>query len=542
MPNYYSTTAAKGVVNLALETLNSPGIQQILAPTAISATMTGFSALPTNTSGGRFYIHITNWSVSGSVTINGTGTPASTETYNIAAPTLQQTQSAQLTSNDFVSVNAYTAITNLTTTGLTGAIVQVWYIYAGKFAVPSILKSNKKPKVYSPNEHNSFIERDKKIVLLTNEATIDELKQDIYGDLSLWWPYMMMGAPSTTATIPATPTSIVASTPVTAGSPATFSPTAPTAPGMRLIIVVSSYTVSGTLTITGTVNGITGVSEVINITANGTLYSANVYSAISSMANASYSATVVITGVFGWQLTFLSSGQKYSANLEWFDGAGSWVHPFAYFTEGDFDIKVQTEATLTAKGKCQDKLPIGDRTTTPLQGTNRIATIGQNLNDLPMVGWQTAVYMDAITGSPLTTSFADVQELKVSLKTPDEEHFTFVNFPIFNRVYSGKRECLVDATLFFIDFLQWEQFRQNLKQYLSFQFLGQYIGTSAGTAYYKSWTWTLPIRTDGQFDVTSDPSKAPVTAKAMWRAEYDSVIGGAYKLVVVTSLPPTYPN
>lgn len=534
-----TATAAKGTVNLMLEATS--GEQLALATQAVQATITGIAA-PVGSTGVRYHIKITNWTTSGSVTVTGTGTPGNTETYNIASPTAQQTQSAQMASNEYVTVNAYSTITNITTTGLANATITVWFIQAGKFQIPSVLKSQRKPKVYSPNEHNTLIERDKKIVHLINETSIDELKQDVYGDLSLWWPYMMMGAPTSTATIPASPTSIVASTPVTAGSPATFSPTAPSAPGMKLIIVVSSFTVPGTLTITGTVNGVASTSEVINITANGTLYSTNVYSAISSMANASYSATVVITGVYGWSLTFLSSANKYTAAIEWYDGVGSWTHPFSFFTEGDFDIKALTEATITAKGMAQDKLPIGDRTTTPLSGTNRVASIGTDLSDEPLVGWQTVLYLDAITGTPLTTAWVDVQELKVSLKAADEHHYTFTNTQNFNRAYAVKRECTVDTTLNFIDLLQWEQFRQNLKQYLSFQFLGQYIGTSGGTTYFKSWTWTLPIRSDGVFDISSDPSKGIVTAKASYRAEYDSGIGAAYKLVVVTQKPPTYPS
>jgi hypothetical protein len=534
-----TATAAKGTVNLMLEANN--GEQLALATQAVSATMTGIAA-PVGSTGVRYHIKITNWTTSGSITVTGTGTPGNTETYNIAAPTLQQTQSAQLASNEYVTVNAYSTITNITSTGLSNATITVWYIQAGKFQVPSIMKSQRKPKVYSPMEHNTLIERDKKILHLINESTIDELKQDIYGDLSLWWPYMIMGAPSSTASIPASPTSIVASTPVTAGSPATFSPTQPTAPGMRLIIVVSSFTVAGTLTITGTSQGIAGTSEVISITANGTYYSSNVYSNIATLANATYSATVVITGAFGWQLTFLSSGNKYTAAIEWYDGVGSWTHPFCLFTEGDFDIKALTEATITAKGVTQDKLPIGDRTTTPLSGVNRVASIGTDLSDEPLVGWQTLVYLDAITGTPLTTSWNDVQELKVSVKTADEHHYTFTNTQNFNRAYTVKREYTVDTTINFIDLVEWEQFRQNLKQYLSFQFLGQYIGTSGGTNYFKSWTWTIPVKSDGTFDVTSDPSKGIVTAKAQFRAEYDSGIGGVAKLVIVTSKPPTYPN
>ncbi len=533
-----TATAAKGTVNLMLEA--NTGEQLALATTPVIATMTGIAA-PVGSTGVRYHIKITNWITSGSITVTGTGTPNSTETYNIAAPTPQLGQSAQLTSNEYVTVNAYTAITNITSTGLTNASITVWYIQAGKFQIPSIMKSQRKPKVYSPNEHNTLIEKDKKILQLINETTIDEIKQDIYGDLSLWWPYMILGAPTSTASIPAVPTSIVASTPVTAGSPSTFSsPTQPTAPGMRLIIAVTSWTVAGTITITGTVNGVANTSEIISIGANGTYYSSNVYSAISSIANASYSATVVITGAFGWQLTFLSSGSKYTAAIEWFDGVGSFTHPFCLFTDGSFDIKALTEASITAKGVAQDKLPIGDRTTTPLSGVNRVSSIGTDLSDEPLVGWQTLVYMDAITGTPLTTAWNDVQELKVDVKTADEHHYTFTNTQNFNRAYTVKRQYAVDTTINFIDLLQWEQFRQNLKQYLSFQFLGSYLGTVSSTNYFKSWTWTIPVKSDGTFDITSDPSKGIVTAKATWMAEYDSGIGGAVKLVIVTSKPPTY--
>jgi hypothetical protein len=308
---------------------------------------------------------------------------------------------------------------------------------------------------------------------------------------------------------------------------------------MKLIFTVTSFTTPGTLTINGTSYGQT-VSETISIPAAGTYYSSNTYSAVSSITNTGTAATMAITGVFGWQLTFGSGGTQYSAAIEWYDGVGSWTHPFSFATDGSFDIKVQTEASLTVKGKAQDKLPIGDRTTTPLTGVNRITALGANLADDPLVGWQTQVYLDPITGTPLTTQNTTLQELKVDLKIPNQEEFTFVNSQNFSRVYAGKRECTADCTLLFIDMSQWEQFRQNLKQYLAFQFLGQYIGTAGGVNYFKSWTWTLPIRVDGTFDITSDPSKPPVTAKANWRAEYDPGIGGSYQLQVVTTMPPIY--
>lgn len=525
-------TAAKGSLNIMLEP--NPGEQLALATTAIAATLTGIAA-PTGSTGVRYHIKITNWTTSGTLTITGTGTPASTETVTIPAPTAQQTQSAQLASFEYVSVNAYTAITNFTTTGATGGTITAWAINAGKYQLSGTMKSKRTPKTYSPNEHNTLIERDKKILQLVNNTSIDEVKQDCYADLSLWWAYMVLGAP-TVATIPASPTSLFAATPLSSSQTLT---TQPTVPGMKLILTITSFTVAGTVTINGTSYG-KSVSETISVTAAGTYYSSNVYTAVSTITNATTAATMAVDGVYGWQLTFGSGANLYTAAIEWYDGTGSWTHPFSFAESGTFDAKVQSEVTISIKGKAQDLLPIGDRATSPLAGTNRLAAIGPLLTDLPIVGWQAYVYLDAITGSPLTTQDSNIQELKIDIKTPQEEHWTFTNSQNFNRAYAQKRECTVDATLDFRDLSYWEQFRQNLKQYLSVQFLGQHIGNVSATPYFKSWTWTFPVRSDGDFDVTSDPAKGAVEAKAKWRAEYDAVLGGAYKLVIITQTPPTY--
>src|SRR5579859_657326 len=537
MPGNVTATAVKGIANVMLEAAG--GAQVLLATQAVTATITGFTA-PTGSTGMRLWIKIFAWTASGTLTISGTGSPGNTETVTIAAPTLQQTQSAQIATYELVSLNAYTAITNITTTGLTNGMITVYGIQAGKYQIPSVLTSNNPRKTYSPNEHNSFIARDKKILHLPVNATLD-WTQDCYADLSLPWCYLMFGAPVIT-TFPSTPTSLFTAAALTATQSLT---TQPSAPGMKLILTVTSFSVAGSITITGTVNGVANVSETIAISANGTLYSSNVYSAVnaSGIVNSGTTATLAITGVFGWNLVFTSEQPLYSAAVEWFDGTGSWTHPFVIAQEGDFDIKAEQEGKLTFKSKCQDKLPIGDRTVTPLTGTNRIAALGANLNDLPIVGWQSAIYLDPITGTPQTTSYGSVRELKVSLKVPQEDIFTLNNTQIFSRAYPMKRECLAEGVLDFIDLLQYEQFRQNLKQYLVCQFLGQMIGNNAGSPLYKSWTWTLPIRVDGNFDVTSDPSKGNVQAKAMWRAEYDSGIASAYKLTVITQIPaPIFPN
>lgn len=310
---------------------------------------------------------------------------------------------------------------------------------------------------------------------------------------------------------------------------------------MKLILTITAFTVAGTLTITGTVNGIAGVTEQIAITSAGTYYSSNCYSAVSGITNVTTAASLGVTGVYGWQYTFLSGGNPYTMSTEWFDGAGSWAHPGCFATDADFASKVDGEVSLTVKGNAWDKLAIGDRTTNPVSGINRIAAIGTNLNDLPMMGWQSLVYLDAITGTPASTSYGDMQEFKLALKLGPEAHYTYVNSQNFSRIYAGKREATVDATVLFTNYLDWEQFRQNLKQYLVYQLLnGNPIGVNGSNPLYKSWTWTLPWRSDGDFEPTSDPGKPAVTAKGKWRCEYDATLGGSYKLVVIDQIPPTY--
>jgi len=440
-------TAAKGQIGLMLE--GTPGEQQLLAPTVAAATQTGIAA-PTGSTGMRLRVLITGWTSSGSYTINGVGTPGNTETHNVPTPTAQQVQSGQTYSDEYPSINAYTAITNITTTGgVTGAIIYVGGIQASKFLIPCVFKSTRKTPLYSPNEHTGLMARDKRMLQIINETTIDQFDQDLYGDLSLWWPYLMMGAPTATVTIPAVPLSIVAAATIVASMTIASQPTAP---GMKLIITATTFTGSPSLTISGTSYGL-ATTETITITANGTYYSSSVYSAITSIGGATNGTTVAVTGVFAWQSTFNGEQSQYTAALEYFDGTGSYIHPFTFLTEGVFDAKVNGETKLTTKGRAQNKIPIGDRTTSPLN-VNRITSLGQPLSDMAMVGWMTLLYTDPITGTAGTTQYLEVEELKVTLKTPIEPHYTFTNVQTYNRAYSLKRECMVDLTIDFRDLVQ----------------------------------------------------------------------------------------
>ena len=528
-------TSAKGIVGVMLE--GTSGMQTLLSPTAIVPTITGISA-PTGSTGMFFYIHITNWTASGSLTVTGTGTPNNSETVNVAAPTAQQSQSAQLTSFDYVTTNAYTAITNITTTGITNGTITVYGIQAPKFNIPvTSFKSARKVPIYSPNEHTGLMARDKKLISTHNETSISALDSDFYGDLSLYWVYLLLGTPTWTS-LPASPTSIVAAATITASMTIASQPTAP---GMKLIFTVTSMTGNPSITVTGTSYGLT-VTETLSFAANGTYYSANVYSAISSLGGATNGTTVAVTGVFGWKGIVNEEATRSTAALAHYDGSASWVHPFSMATDGEMTISTKAEAKLTLKGMAQDKLALGDRTTTPLQ-TNRLPAISTPLSDMPVAGWQTQVYLDPITGTAQATVFTDPEEeIKITLKTPSEAHYLFNNTQIFSRAYPIKPECMVDLSYDIINLIQNEQFRQNLKQYLVVALLGRYIGTTGGTTYYEGWTWTLPGRYDGEYAQEGDPGKGNVFAKPKFRTEYDAAIGASYQLTIITANPPTYPN
>lgn len=527
-------TSAKGVCGIMIE--GTSGEVSLLPATAIIATITGFVA-PTGSTGMRLHVIITNWTTSGTFTITGTGTPGNSEgPINVPAPTAQQLQSPQIANFEYVSVNSYTAITNITTTGLTSGVMVVKGVQGAKFNIPvTAFKSNHKIALYSPNEFSGFMARDKKLIQAHNEATLDTFDSDWYGDLSLYWPYMLMGTPGAWTTLPAAPLSVVASATIIASMTIANQPTPP---GMKLIIAASTFTGNPSITITGTSYGV-AMSETVTITGNGTFYSANVYSALTTIGGTTNGTTLVITGVFGWKGTFNSEGTRQTAAVEHFDGSASWTHPFSAATDGDFEISTKGEGKLTIKGIAQDKLPLGDRTTNPLQ-VSRVASIGAPLADLPAAGWQTQVYIDAITGTAGTTVFTDPDEtIKVVLKTPVEAHWTFNNQQEFTRAYAIKPECTAEVTYDILNLLQFEQMRQNLKQYLNVALIGEYLGTTGGSAVYKGWTWTLPVRYE-DYAQEGDPSKGNVFAKPKLRCEYDSGIGAAYQLVVVTRNPPTY--
>src|SRR5260221_14536917 len=99
-----TVTSSKAVVGLSIE--STAGESVLLAATTALATNVGISA-PPGSSGGRVHVIINAWTLTGTFTITGVGTPNNSEgPITVAAPTTQQTQSQTGYSFEYVSTNA----------------------------------------------------------------------------------------------------------------------------------------------------------------------------------------------------------------------------------------------------------------------------------------------------------------------------------------------------------------------------------------------------------------------------------------------------
>lgn len=492
-------TAAKGQINICLEQLNNQGLQPLLTNAAAAASLSLTNQPVTSTlQGARLVVWVLNAPTSGSVPtitvagldINGnaiTEGPINIPFANPAAQSAVVGKWEYVTTHAFASVNA----NGITTTNLngTGATITVQCAQAGKYLVPGVLKAKKKLDKFSPQEHRNLLDRHTRRVQTKNVCTLDELSQVVYPENSLWAAYMLTGSVPTVTTLPASPTSLKASTPVS-GSPLSLS-TQPTAPGMFLIFSFTGTAVAGTVAISGTNQYGQAASETVTIPANnsGSYYSSNCYSAVAASGltiTGLTAGSITVTGVYGWQYVFLPGDTVYSASIEAFTGVDSFVLPWCMFDSADFEFGMDKEAKLTAKGIMQDRLVIGDRTTAYLN-VSRITALGQP-GDLPIVGWQSLVYIDTTSGAAPTTAYGDLLECKMNFKSPQKPNWTATNSQNYNRVNRGQRETMFSGKIDLTNVLQWEQWRLNVLQYITFQLLGQPIGGGNN----KMWQWTFP--------------------------------------------------
>src|SRR5262249_48709173 len=197
---------------------------------------------------------------------------------------------------------------------------------------------------------------------------------------------------------------------------------------------------------------------------------------------------------------------------------------------------IDKETTVSYKGLSQDKLPIGDRTTNPLSAS-RVVSLSQP-TDLPMIGWQTLVYADALSGTPQTTAYSDLIDVKIAVKCPHNPVWTPPATQRYSRVYRQQRSIMATATIDFVNLTRYENWRRNIKEFLAFQFQGSYIGSISGTVYNKSYTWILPAQ---YAKFKEDASKLEnVTVALEAKGIYEPSVSYSAKLICINQQPPTY--
>src|SRR5450755_361784 len=533
---------ALGALSIALEPAATPGeLVNVLAYGAVAATASAANQ-PSYTTGARMHIYVYGNTATGTVTIvgkdiNGNAATETTPTIPIMATT---GQNQEVSKYDYVTTATYGSInaSGITTTGLTNGNIKIGQMPSGKFLIPATATIDKEIGDFSPVEHRALADLNTHEIETIVNATVS-LETTLYPDSSVWVPYVIMNAatnPGTPTTTPGSATVLLAATAVS-GSPLSLT-TQPTAPGMRLILVIVSATVPGTVVITGT-DARTGesVTETIAGSTNGTFYSANTYSAVAASGltvTGFTTGTLAITGAFGWNRTFFPSLTPQTASLEFFTGTDSVIAPYACFEEVTLDFDVEKDFKIVAKGVAQDRLIIGNRTTNPMTASS-VNTLAQPM-DPPLAGWQCQVYLDAISGTAGTTLFGDMITGKVTMKSPFKQVQKLDGNQYFNVVYRKKYSIDFEGKIDYTNVLQMEAFRQNAKQYLYLLFTSRNVGTTA----QQQIAITIPLKIL-KFPVVSKPDGDYVEATMSGIGEYDPGIGGSYKMVWLNSQqPPSY--
>jgi hypothetical protein len=538
-------TPALGKLNLKLESLSLGGGEQVLMPPTVigaSQSLTNQPNLPS-----RLYLSLWGNTATGTITLTGKDqngnalgeTIPPTGLIPVAPSGALEGQSSQVADYEYVSMNTYASINanGITATGLGSPIAEIWGITGdlSGYALPAVLDADKKIGQKSPNENRGIAYAHTRILQTVVSAEVSKLEQDFYP--SQIWP-LAMGVSSDPAlsTIPATPASLLAATLITSLSNVT---TQPSAPGQILQLVVTGASAKGTITVTGTINGVSGQQEVVSMSGNGTYNTLNVFSAVSALSGTGLTGgSLAVGGYFVETMDFKLDGSAlYSAVMEWFTGTDSRVYPLTIASEITLDGKADGEVMWSLKGESQDELPIGDRTTAPMLAS-RITNLSEPM-EIAMAGWQVFVYVDPITGTPGTTQFYDLLDYKIIIKPNQLLKHTATNRQQPNRVWRKKGEVTFEATVDLTNIVEKEQFRTGQRRWWYLLFQGPIVGISGGVPVYEQWAFYLPLVYETWKD-DAGPDKEAVTGKLTARCEYNTAAGYPFRCTVQAQQSPSY--
>ena len=583
-------TAVLGKGALQLESLTNPGEVLVLPLTPVASLPAGLTtqlaaiAGASIYAGWRLHVYVLGNSASGTISVAGKDFSQAQNAITETTPTIPiaGTGTNLLSSGyEFTTNNIYsvvTAATGISVSGLTGGSVKIFAIMAPRSLQPMMFEAEEKIPPFSPVEQRGVRSRHTAIQRLNKAVDIGKLDQIFLPDSVNWWfPRMAIGSAPTQATVPATPTVLKAVTTIVSFPASLTTQPNTLGPGQLIQLVVTASSVVGTITIAGTNIYGQAITEVVQCGApgaangNGTFYTQQVFATVNTngvSATGLTSGSVAINGLTATQETYTRStagagDSLQSASVEWFDGTDTVVLPYCFLTEttiaGNPDNK---EITIAGKGMAQNMLTVGDRTVTPMIANARASQIGAvgafagsvgspstpaaglwQPFDVGLSGWQSAVYIDPLSGTAGTTLFASggvgtVLDWKIIFKTPQKPSYPAVNSQLYQKVYLQQDETEIDLIIDFQDVIQYEMFRQNVKQFLQIQIIGPYLGTTGGIIYNKKWIFTFGAKIIEAKRDASKMEKVEATVKFM--AEYDVTLGYEYQLVTTNTIPPNY--
>ncbi len=541
-------TPLLGQVRLSLET--NPGMQLLMAETAVAAIMSLTTQPSALCSMGMHLIFVVKGNIAtGSITASGKKPGNSSQT-SIAYPVALAPQNGQgftvyATKEVFTTVSANgLTLTGFGLGGTPNGTLTVYGVQAGKFLLPRTVDAEEKYGQYSPKEARGIYWQDIRLRQMGKNVDVPKFDGSLYPG-ALWFGYMYVSNNPVVTTVPATPTTLLAATAVSA-APYTLSGTL-VGNGEYLIFAIAGNGTAGTISVAGTDNFGNAASETISVKASDTLvYSTKRYSAVNAggitVSGLDNVATVAITGVICWIYTFTNDGVNIglsSAALEWFDGTDGVVLPYFIGQDAELDWEKEKEMILTCKGECQEMITVGDTTQT-VMGTNPFPAISQP-TDMPYVSWPALFYIDTLPGgTAFTTQNSDFLSMKLKLSTGQKGYPTGDGNQFWSRTTrDGSKPATLafDATVDFQNDIEYNRFKQNGKAIFAAQFQGNFIGSRSGTYLYEYWRWTLPAKYQ---TFKRDTSKDKVEAAITGVVEYDFTLGFAYQLQVQCQVPPNY--
>lgn len=539
-------------VALALET-GGVGESVLLAQTATASTLS-LTTQPNTisaTTGMHLHVMIIGNTTAGSIVISGTnpaGGSVTSITYHVpVAPQNNAGFSEFCTKEAWATVNA----SGIACTTLTNAQIIIWGNFAGKYLIPMSMDKEEKIAKFSPMDKRGILFKNFRVVQLTKGVDVSKFDAALYPD-SLWAYYMMFGATSTTpTTVPSSPTSLLASTSI--ASPMTLT-TQPTTPGMFLIFSITGNTASGTIVVGGTDQfGLAySTNETITFTsaATQTVYSTRRYSVVNTSAlgvgkfstTGGTSSSIAVTGVYCWLFTWTWDGinnlTPYTACLEGFDGVEGFMIPGFSLDSLDFAWSKDKDIALSSKGMGQDLCIVGDPTSTT-GGTNPFATIAQPVSQ-PVVSWPASFYIDAGSGSALTTQDGTFLDFKFGWTTgrkwmhsgDGQQRPAFVT-------WDSEPDFSADATIVLTNYANYvNYFKPNAPMILSTTFTGTWLANNAGTNVYESVSIIMPVRVDTE---KLDQAANPVKGVIKFISCYDFTnLGYGARIQIQSATPPTY--